>query len=135
MEWSTPHRDKEETKRLSVVSAIFGKCLCVPFSLHDVSGLSASSQFITLHGIELIGLGAVVDELSANQRIKESIAQLLQRQNDRLISIGYLMDDQTNKSVKVTQTIPFELWSKTYPNDKKMNPSHKRVTDAIQVSD
>jgi hypothetical protein len=127
--------ERQQTKPLSVVSAILGECLCVPFPLHDRGGLSANSQFIELHGIEFIGLGAVIDELSAKQRIRETVAQLLKRQTNRLISIGYLMDDETNKSVKITQTIPLDLWSKTYPNDNKMNAPLQRVIDSIQVSD
>ena len=55
--------------------------------------LSPSSQFIELIGIQYIGLGAVVDELTPKERVYDTLEQLTTR-TERLITIGYLVDEE-----------------------------------------
>lgn len=124
---------RPRTKPLNVVSAILGECLCDPFPLHERGGLTSGSQFIELRGIEYIGLGAVIDELSAKERIQETVDQLLMPQTKRLISMGYLIDDDSGKQEKITQTVPLDVWVKSYPNDKTMNKQLQRTITAIKV--
>ena len=117
---------------LSIVSAILGECLCDPFTLPE-RGLDVNRLFIQLRGIEFISLGAVVDELSAKQRIKESVQRLLSSKTDRLINIGFLLDDESNKILKITQSIPLYIWAKSYPNDNNLNTPLQRTINAIKV--
>lgn len=117
---------------LSIVSAILGECLCDPFPLPERS-LDENRQFIQLRGIEFITLGAVVDELSAKQRIQESVHRLISSQGDRLINIGLLLDDESNKVLKTTKTIPLYVWAKSYPNDNNLNTPLQRTINSIKV--
>jgi tetratricopeptide (TPR) repeat protein len=59
---------------------------------------TATEQFVELHGIRFIGLGAVIDELTPRQRVYDTLEQLTIR-TERLISIGYLMDHVHNSIV------------------------------------
>jgi tetratricopeptide (TPR) repeat protein len=54
-----------------------------------------SNQFVELHGLKFIGLGAVVDELSPRERVYDTLEQLTTR-SERLVSIGYLVDALPN---------------------------------------
>jgi hypothetical protein len=121
------------SKPLTFMGAILGECLCEPFSpAGDYKGLSPASQFIELHGIQFIGLGAVVDELSAKERVYDTLEQLTSR-TERLISIGYLVDDEKLPGTKLTETIPLDVWTKNYPNDKTMSRAVRRTIASLKV--
>eukprot|EP00544_Gedaniella_sp_CCMP2646_P006230 CAMPEP_0202503000 /NCGR_PEP_ID=MMETSP1361-20130828/40613_1 /ASSEMBLY_ACC=CAM_ASM_000849 /TAXON_ID=210615 /ORGANISM="Staurosira complex sp., Strain CCMP2646" /LENGTH=362 /DNA_ID=CAMNT_0049136133 /DNA_START=90 /DNA_END=1178 /DNA_ORIENTATION=+ len=115
-------------KPMSVMRAILGECMCETFPFTDNRGLSQTSQFIELHGVECISLGAVVDELSPEQRIRETLEQLT-AEPKRMISIGYLVDEESPKTsqiaveeaTKVTETVDLDVWRKNYPDDKNMS--------------
>lgn len=121
------------TKKLNLLSAILGECFCEPFTAGD-KGIGPSEQFIELHGIQFIGLGAVVDELTPKERVYDTLEQLTTR-TQRLISIGYLVDDETDigRGNKLTETIPLDIWSQTYPNDKNMSRPVKKTIKSIKV--
>jgi hypothetical protein len=127
-----------KNKPFGVMGTILGECLCEPFpSVGDNGrGMSQSDQFIELHGIEFIGLGAVADELTARERVYDTLEQLTTR-TERLISIGYLVEQEQVEdgvpAIKVTETIPLDIWSKTYPNDKNMPRSIKTAIANIKV--
>lgn len=112
------------TKPLSVMRAIIGDCLCEPFPFNENRGLSQTSQFVSLHGVESISLGAVVDELTAEQRVKDTLDQLT-AETKRMISIGYLVDSPTvssnqvsvGETTKLTETVDLQVWRNNYPND------------------
>jgi hypothetical protein len=129
-----PIRDgPPQTKPLTLMNSILGECLCGPFAPWDMKGLSPSAQFIELHGIQFIGLGAVMDELTAKERVYDTLEQLSSR-TERLISIGYLVDDDKHAG-KMTEAIPLDIWSKTYPDDKSMSRAVKRTIASIKVKD
>jgi hypothetical protein len=122
------------TKRLNLLSAILGECLCETFATGDNKAIGPSEQFIELHGIQFIGLGAVVDELTPKERVYDTLEQLTTR-TQRLISIGYLVDDETDmgRGKKLTETIPLDIWSQTYPNDKNMSRPVRKTIKSIKV--
>jgi hypothetical protein len=132
------NNSSSKNKAFGVMGTILGECLCEPFpSVGDNGrGMSQSDQFIELHGIEFIGLGAVADELTARERVYDTLQQLTSR-TERLISIGYLVDQEQLvdgvPATKVTETIPLDVWSKTYPNDKNMPQSIKAAITSIKV--
>jgi hypothetical protein len=130
-------------KPMSVMRAILGDCMCEPFPFTDSRGLGQSSQFVELHGVECISLGAVVDELSPEQRIRDTLEQLTTAPK-RMISIGYLVDEETprasanqvtvgEKGGKLTETIDLDVWLKTYPDDKNMSKQVAQTIKHIEV--
>jgi hypothetical protein len=122
------------TKKLNLFSAILGEFFCEPFTPGDNKGIGPSEQFIELHGIQFIGLGAVVDELTPKERVYDTLEQLTTR-TQRLISIGYLVDDEieSGSGKKLTETIPLDIWNQTYPNDKNMSRPVKKTITSIKV--
>jgi tetratricopeptide (TPR) repeat protein len=119
----------------------------------DSGGSLSSSQFIELHGIQFIGLGALEDELTAKERVYDTLEQLTSR-TDRLISVGYLVESSASKQcdspsqqeVKVeeellrpqeeemtrnitTQSIPLDVWKNNYPNDFTSRAIKKTITN------
>jgi hypothetical protein len=120
---------------MSLVKEIFGGCICQGAIPPPSTDQSRSSQFISIHGIEFIGLGAVVDELTAKERVYDTLEQLTSR-TERLISIGYLSLDATNSSSPqvVIETVPLDVWDTTYPNDQSMAKTLKKKIANITVS-
>lgn len=114
-----------DKKPLSVVSALLGSCFC---EFPNVRGENSTPgvQFMELHGVEYIGLGAVSSELTAEQRVRDTVAQLTE-QTKRLISVGYLVD------TRVTDTIPLEVWEREYPNDRNMQRHIQKIINHIKV--
>jgi hypothetical protein len=88
--------------------------------------------FQSIHGIEFIGLGALTDELSAKERVYDTLEQLTSR-TERLISIGYLTDDDKVPGRKKTDTIPLDIWSQSYPDDRTMSRPIRRAIASIKV--
>ena len=118
-------------KKLSVLGALFGECLCGPIMNGDGNSFRGgpnSQQFIELHGLQFIGLGAVMDELTPKERVYDTLEQLSSR-TQRMISIGYLVDDENQPGNKLSESIPLDIWTKAYPDDKTMN-RHVRKTIA-----
>lgn len=79
-----------------------------------------------LHGVEYIGLGAVASELTAEERVRDTVAQLTE-QTKRLIGVGYLVD------TKITNTIPLEVWEREYPDDRAMSRQIRKIINHIKV--
>lgn len=131
---STRTTEPKRPKPLTLMGAILGECLCETFSSPaDNTGLSSSAQFVELHGIQFIGLGAVQDELTAKERVYDTLEQLTSR-TERMISIGYLVDDEkSSPGMKSTETIPLDVWSKNYPNDKNMSRPTRRIISSLKV--
>jgi len=136
-------RPSSRGKPMSVMRAILGECMCEPFPFTDNKGLSQSSQFVGLHGVECISLGAVVDELSPEQRIRDTLEQLT-TEPKRMISIGYLIDEEKPRASanqvavgetpsKVTETIDLDVWRKSYPDDKNMSKPVAQTIKHIEV--
>lgn len=133
---------KPRKEPLTLVKAVFGDCLCqgaFPFADKNGGFGGQVAQFINIHGIEFIGLGAVVDELTPKQRVYDTLEQLTTR-TERLISIGYLSfeepkptDPQTGYSGIRLETVPLGVWNKTYPNDQSMSRRVKREINNIKV--
>jgi hypothetical protein len=119
-------------KPLNLMGTIFGDCFCGPIAPGEGKGLSNTAQFIELHGIQFIGLGAVLDELTAKERVYDTLEQLTSR-TERLISIGYLIDDEKTPGKKSTEAIPLDIWSEAYPNDKTMTRALKRTIASLKV--
>jgi hypothetical protein len=86
----------------------------------------------------------VVDELTAKERVYDTVEQLANR-TERLISIGYLVDEEIEgqdagaieslRSRKISETIPLDIWNKNYPNDQNMNRFIKKTIEKIKVSE
>jgi tetratricopeptide (TPR) repeat protein len=115
---------------LSIVKTLIGECFCGPIAPADPNGLT--TQFIELHGIEFIGLGAVTDELTPKERVYDTLEQLTER-TERLVSIGYLVDDDKVPGRKITESIPLDIWNKTFPNDRTMSRSLRRTITSIKA--
>ena len=117
----------DRTKPLSVVSALLGaagNCFCEFPNVRENSNVGV--QFMELHGVEYIGLGAVASELTAEQRVRDTVAQLTE-QTKRLIGVGYLVD------TKITNTIPLEVWEREYPEDRTMSRQIRKIINHIKV--
>jgi hypothetical protein len=100
---------------LSVVSTIIGaagNCFCEVADLRDRHD-SGAFLFLELRGVECIALGSIDSELTAAQRVQDTIAQLSEQIN-RMIGVGYFME------AKLTKTIPLEIWEKEYSQDLKL---------------
>lgn len=129
----------QSTTPMSLVKEIFGGCICQGAIPPSSTGEQVrASQFISIHGIEFIGLGAVVDELTAKERVYDTLEQLTSR-TERLISIGYLSLEASNSisqsgPVIVIETVPLDVWDKTYPNDQSMAKTLKKKIANITVS-
>jgi hypothetical protein len=121
-----------KNKQLSILGALFGECFCGPLAAGDMKGLGQSSQFIELHGIQFIGLGAVMDELTPRERVYDTLEQLSSR-TQRMISIGYLVDDEKTPGQKISESIPLDIWTQTYPDDKTMSRHVRRTIASIKV--
>eukprot|EP00538_Stauroneis_constricta_P006794 CAMPEP_0119549306 /NCGR_PEP_ID=MMETSP1352-20130426/3046_1 /TAXON_ID=265584 /ORGANISM="Stauroneis constricta, Strain CCMP1120" /LENGTH=406 /DNA_ID=CAMNT_0007594839 /DNA_START=104 /DNA_END=1324 /DNA_ORIENTATION=+ len=125
------------TKRhqpLSILKTILGDCFCEVMPSTDGKGLSPTSQFVQLHGLQYIGLGALEDELTPKQRIYDTLEQL-GTSAERLMSIGYLLDDEeAGGGRKKTQSIPLEVWSKVYPNDRSMSKATLRAIHNLRTN-
>ena len=119
------------TKPLNSLKELFGDCICVdPVDFKD---LDASNQFIELNGIEFIGLGAVTDELSPKDRVYYTMQQISESA-ERLISIGRLVADETELARMTTESVPLDIWKKTYPNDDTIPQFHKRAISNIKAT-
>jgi len=126
----------------SLLKSFIGECICEVMPSTDGKGLSATSQFVELHGLQYISLGAVTDELTPKQRIKDTLEHL-GTQVERLVSIGYLVDDDDDTSASGTagggrakkraESIPLEVWSRAYPNDRNMSKSVLRKVEKLKA--
>ena len=134
------HPKVVKKERLTLVKALIGDCMCQGgFPFAEKRG-SQAEQFISIHGIEFIGLGAVVDELTPKERVYDTLEQSTNR-TERLISIGYLsLEDQKepspghpNDSGIKLETVALDVWNKTYPNDQSMSRRVKRIIGNIKV--
>lgn len=124
-----------------MLQILMGNCFCDPLVPFDVG--SASTQFVELHGILYIGLGAMSDELTPKERVFDTLEQLSSR-TERMVSIGYLVDDNEATAApqsssddtdirKITQTVPLDVWHQTYPNDSSMSRPVKKLVDQLRV--
>jgi hypothetical protein len=126
-------------KPLNFVSALLGTCLCEPFQFVERTR-SQSEQFVELHSVKFIGLGAVEDELTPRERVYDTLQQLTTR-TERLVSIGYLLDEPRNdvdtssnaEVRKATEAIPLDIWNQNYPNDQSMSNEVKTTILQIKV--
>lgn len=131
------------SKRLNLLSSLLGNCMCAPFPAGE---RSTGTQFVELHGVRMIGLGAVVDELTPKERVYDTLEQLTTR-TERLISIGYVMEDKRLElesasgknnvaiSCKTTETMPLDAWSKSYPDKNRMSKQVQTIVEQIKVRD
>lgn len=113
-----------KNKPLSLMSTLIGNCFCEFPNVRENS--DPGVQFMELHGVEYIGLGAVASELTAQQRVRDTVAQLTE-QPKRLISVGYLVGS------RVTDTIPLEIWEREYPDDQAMKRPIQKIINHIKV--
>jgi hypothetical protein len=127
-------------KPLNFVSALLGTCLCEPFQFAERTRGHQSEQFVELHSVKFIGLGAVEDELTPRERVYDTLQQLTTR-TERLLSIGYLLDEpqkdvKTSSNAearKATEAIPLDIWNQNYPNDQSMSNEVKTTILQIKV--
>ena len=132
-------------RALNMFRILMGNCfVCEPLMPFDVASpstsTSASSQFVELHGILFIRLGSMMDELTPQERVYDTLEQLRSR-TERMVSIGYLVeDDEATLSTadtdirKITQTVPLDVWNKTYPKDQNISRPVKKIVDLLKVS-
>lgn len=129
-------------RALNMFRILMGNCFCEPLMPFDFA--AASTQFVELHGILFIGLGSMMDELSPKERVYDTLEQLRSR-TERMVSIGYLVeDDEATLSSKageheadirkITQTVPLDVWNKTYPKDQNISRPVKKIVDLLKVS-
>jgi hypothetical protein len=144
----TSSSSSSKHKPLNLIQAMLGNCLC-DFAAHSGHKAGDSTQFVELHSVKFIGLGAVVDELTPRERVYDTLEQLTTR-TERLVSIGYLMDqappvygsyplegDGDSSSVaepmKATDTIPLDVWNQNYPDDASMSKPVQTTITKIKV--
>ena len=118
---------------LALMKTVIGDCFCAPIG-GQTDHNSSATHFIELHGIEFIGLGAVTDELSAKERVYDTLEQLTER-TERLISIGHLIDDEQTIGGKSVQSIPLDIWNQSGPHDRTLSRQLKHTIAMIKVSD
>lgn len=116
----------------SFLKTIIGDCLCGPIAVAENVG-GASTQFVQLVSHELIALGAVGDRFDARKQVF-GILQPLSERTDRLITIGYLIEDPGKEGKATTNAIPLDIWKATYPNDRTMPRALGRAIDFVKVS-
>jgi hypothetical protein len=136
-------------RALNLVRVLMGNCFCDTSlgggaSVFDKA--AASTQFVELHGILFIGLGCMSDELTPSARVYDTLQQL-QSRTARMVSIGYLVDDDDAATLsshnshnnhdadirKMTQTVPLDVWKQTYPQDAHMSRPVQKLVDALEV--
>jgi hypothetical protein len=136
-----PHNPATKGKKpLNLVSAFLGNCLCEPFQFVERTRGHQSVQFVELHSVKFIGLGAVEDELTPRERVYDTLQQLTTR-TERLVSIGYLLDEPQKdvetsfnaEARKATEAIPLDIWNQNYPNDQSMSKEVKKTITQIKV--
>lgn len=120
-----------QNNALAVMKTIIGECFCGPIGRSDPD--APTSHFIELHGIEFIGLGAVTDELSAKERVYDTLEQLTER-TERLISIGRFVDDENATSRKRVESIPLDIWNQTRSHDRTISRQLRRTIEMIKAS-
>eukprot|EP00978_Attheya_sp_CCMP212_P039183 scaffold201463_cov44-Attheya_sp.AAC.1 len=145
-------------KPLTLMTAVFGECFCYgsrcPIPEETVSSKPHGSQFVALDGIECLALGAMTDEQTPKQRVIETVRQL-STQPERLISVGYLMEGaelapttngspisantSTHRNMealakydRITMSIPLEVWSNSYPNERDLRRDVRKTIDHIK---
>jgi hypothetical protein len=134
---------KPGSKRLNIMSTLLGNCgICTMPDLKEGYGsMSMSSQFVELHGLRFIGLGAVVDELTPKERVYDTLEQLTTR-SERMISVGYLIDIpavmaenhyKQSGSIKVAETLPLDVWTTNYPNKANMSVYVSNIVNDTKV--
>eukprot|EP00980_Cylindrotheca_fusiformis_P009303 scaffold2042_cov123-Cylindrotheca_fusiformis.AAC.10 len=131
---STAMDSLPRSRPLAFLKSMIQECLCETFAPGEraVPGVVPVEQFVQIHGIEFIGLGALTDELSGKERVYDTLEQLTTR-TERLISIGYLGDDDKVPGRKKTDSIPLDIWSQSYPDDRAMSRPIRRIINNIKV--
>mmetsp|Transcript_8419 Transcript_8419/g.11067 ORF Transcript_8419/g.11067 Transcript_8419/m.11067 type:complete len:360 (-) Transcript_8419:205-1284(-) len=133
---STTTAGQPQPKPLNLLKVLMGNCYC---EVGPASGLmetvSPTIQFVELHGMRFIGLGCMSDELTPRERVYDTLEQMTDR-SERLISIGYIMPENKDEQSKITQTIPLDVWNKTYPNDSQLlSRPVRNLVDQIKKQD
>jgi len=138
---SIPTRPKQQQQqqqqRVNLVSVLLGRCtgMCATFPAAAAEcrggmmqspcapgmpfSSSSSRQFVELQGLQFIGLGALVDELTPRERVYDTIEQVKTR-TERLVSIGYILDEEDHRlcsSAHKTETVPLDVWNKNTGTD------------------
>ena len=145
MDLAEQHREEKigkehppSSKPLNLMRALIGNCVCGnPFQDHR-GGLNSSNQLVEIHGIHLIGLGALIDELTPRERVYDTLEQLTTR-TDRLISVGYILSEiagpagTSGPCQKVIDTVPLDVWNQNFPNDRSMSSDVKRTINHVKV--
>ncbi|GKY95719.1 hypothetical protein MPSEU_000532700 [Mayamaea pseudoterrestris] len=113
----------------TIQKALLGNCgiVCTSFPNAEPKDqvMATSLQFVELHGLRFIGLGALVDELTPHERVYDTLEQLTTR-TERMISVGYLIDIPPIMAenrfmeigqIKVAETVPLDVWNMRHPNN------------------
>ena len=139
----TPPNNHPNLRPLSVVKSLLGSCACGTTSpFHKSDGSPGSDQIVELHGIRFIGLGALTDELTPRERVYDTLEQLTTR-TDRLISLGYILSKGVSSSMNQIpndtaevriETVPLDVWTQSFPNDRSISKEIKRTIDLARVS-
>ena len=149
--------EHNQVRPFTFIKSLITECLCEQFVPGGGDGgkgfgFAEREQFVQIHGIEFIGLGAITDELTAKERVYDTLEQIKSRPTERLISIGYLSSSPSSSSSpqqqqqqqggggrgksgnqkKITETIPLDLWTRTYPDDRAMSRQSKRIIANIK---
>ncbi|CAJ1932912.1 unnamed protein product [Cylindrotheca closterium] len=124
------------SRPLAFLKSMIQECLCDTFAPGEraVPGVVPMEQFIQLTGVEYIGLGTLGQEASAKEKAFETLEQIEVR-STRMISIGYLMDDDNGLGIKKTQKILLDVWNEEYPDDRAMSRTIRKVLCCIQYRD
>ena len=133
-EVSSVSTDYVANSRKLGLASLIGECMCNPFIPMGEHRNTPSTPLVELHGVRFIGLGALMDELTPRERVYDTLEQLTTR-TDRLVSVGYLVNaGPTSRPRTITETVPLDVWSQSFPNDKSMDRVVKKTIAQIRVS-
>ena len=119
-------------ERKSLVQNLIHRCMaCGPvdtttnqdksFFFHKSIG--PATQFVELTGIRFIGLGAMADELTARERVYDTL-EVFRTDPNRLLRVGYIHTEANNSSSTNTTTtddivssVPVAVWERECTDD------------------
>ena len=124
--------DSKKSKPLSLVESLISQCLCASAPNYEIfkHKTETSCQFVELQGIQFIGLGAVVDELTPRERVYDTL-EVFRTKSDRILNIGYLLDGTDGTHEKSVETVPYEIWAKDH--DASMSKDVQKIVELVQV--
>jgi len=141
-------RADPKNQMTNLLKSLLGNCYynCAENSSDTMTTSSitgaTSLQFVELPGLQVIGLGALSDELSARERVYDTLEQFTtSRQRERYMRLGYFSTNSHNTdngaSSPLVQMVPLDVWNQHFPshtNNNNNNNHNNRNSTASSSS-